>query len=123
MLACSDFTSTASSATALPPPAEYIGGPALKLRFPRCDLIGVDVNLLRQLSQCSVALDGGKRHLRLESRGGVPACPSAHLLSCFVGQSCPPSGRESPYPLTPTPQPGSQCKNGRARRQRRPRTR
>jgi hypothetical protein len=29
---------------------ENIGSPALQLRFPRCDLIGVDVELLRQLS-------------------------------------------------------------------------
>jgi hypothetical protein len=32
--------------------------PALQLRFPRCDLIGMNVELLRQLSQCSIALDG-----------------------------------------------------------------
>ena len=36
---------------------EHIGSPALELRFPRCDLIGMDVELLRQLSQCSIALD------------------------------------------------------------------
>ena len=30
---------------------ENIGSPALELRFPRCDLIGVDVELFRQLSQ------------------------------------------------------------------------
>jgi hypothetical protein len=40
---------------------ENIGSPALELRFPRCDLIGVDVELFRQLSQRSIALDGGKR--------------------------------------------------------------
>src|SRR5262249_61381657 len=39
-----------------------IGSPALERRFPRCDLIGVDVELLRQLSQGSVALDGVERH-------------------------------------------------------------
>jgi len=33
-----------------------IGSPALKLRFPRCDLVGVDVELLRKLSQRSIAL-------------------------------------------------------------------
>jgi hypothetical protein len=27
--------------------------------------MGVDVELFRQLRQCSIALDGGKRHLRL----------------------------------------------------------
>jgi hypothetical protein len=48
--------------------AENIGSPALELRFPRRDLIGVDVELLRQLSQCSVALDAGERNFRFESR-------------------------------------------------------
>jgi hypothetical protein len=60
---------------------EHIGGPALKLGLPRRDLIGMHVELVRQLSQCSIALDGGKRHLRLESRCVVPACSSAHRLS------------------------------------------
>src|SRR4029453_5994626 len=45
------------------PPNQTIGCPFLELCFPRCDLIGVDVELLRQLSQCSIALDGGKSHL------------------------------------------------------------
>src|SRR5665811_2371838 len=68
---------------------ENIGSPALKLRFPRCDLIGVDVELLRKLSQRSIALDGGKRHLRLEGRCVVPARSSAHGLSWFAGHSVP----------------------------------
>src|SRR6202165_2489873 len=55
------------------PWTENIGSPAFELRLPRCDLIRVDVELLRQLSQCSIALDGGKRHLRLEGRCVVPA--------------------------------------------------
>jgi hypothetical protein len=59
----------------------YIGSSTLELGFPRRDLIGVDVELLRQLSQCSVALDGGKRHLRLEARCVVPARSSAHGFS------------------------------------------
>ena len=58
--------------------AKNIGSSALKLRLPRCDLIGVDVELLRKLRQRSIALDGGKRHLRLESRGVIPACSSLH---------------------------------------------
>ena len=57
---------------------EHIGSSAFELRFPRCDLIGVDVELFRQLSQCSIALDGGKRHLRLEGRCVVPARSSLH---------------------------------------------
>ena len=35
---------------------ENIGSPALELRFPRCDLIGVNVELFRKLCQCSIAL-------------------------------------------------------------------
>jgi hypothetical protein len=41
----------------------------------------VDVELLRQLSQRPIALDGGKRHLRLEGRCVVPARSSLHGLS------------------------------------------
>ena len=47
-------------------------------RSIRCDLIGVGVELLGKLSQGSIALDGGKRHLRLESRCVVPARSSLH---------------------------------------------
>ena len=36
-----------------------------RLHLPRRDLIGVDVELLRQMGQCSIALDGGKCHLGL----------------------------------------------------------
>jgi hypothetical protein len=72
----------AGCAAPLPAPKpKNIGSPALKLRFPRCDLNGVDVELLRKLSQRSIALDGGKRHLRLEGRCVVPARSSAHGLS------------------------------------------
>jgi hypothetical protein len=41
----------------------------------------MDVELLGNLSQCSIALDGGKRHLRLEARCVVPARTSGHGLS------------------------------------------
>ena len=47
-------------------------------RSTRCDLIGVGVELLGKLSQGSIALDGGKRHLRLESRCVVPARSTLH---------------------------------------------
>jgi len=60
---------------------ENIGSPALQLRFPRGDLIGMDVELLRQLNQRSIALDGRKRHLCLEGRCMVPARSFAHCLS------------------------------------------
>ena len=66
---------------------ENIGSPALKLRFPRRDLIGVDVELLGKLSQCSIALDGGKRHLRLtwggSGQGGRIRVTSADLQHLF----------------------------------------
>jgi hypothetical protein len=32
------------------PRTKNIGSPALKLRFPRCDLIGMNVELLRKLN-------------------------------------------------------------------------
>jgi hypothetical protein len=58
----------------------------------------MDVELLRKLSQCSVALDSGKRQLRLESRRVVPARSSCHGLSPdSLGTACPPSGRNSTY--------------------------
>jgi hypothetical protein len=50
------------------PWTEYASGGALELRLPRCDLIGMNVELLGKLSQRSITLDGGKRHLRLEGR-------------------------------------------------------
>ena len=82
ILACSDFTSTAGWRRSVAAAGtEHIGSPALELRLPRCDLIGVDVELLRKLSQRSIALDGGKRHLRLEGRCVVPARSSGHGLS------------------------------------------
>ena len=52
--------------------------------------------MLRQLRQRPIALDGGKRHLRLESRAVVPAGSSVHGLSCSR-QSSPLSGRNSTY--------------------------
>ena len=47
---------------------DSVRSPALKLSFPGRHLIGVDVEVLGQLSYRPVALDGGKRHLCLESR-------------------------------------------------------
>ena len=41
---------------------EHIGSTALKLRLPRCDLIGMNVELLGKLPNRSIALHGGKRH-------------------------------------------------------------
>src|SRR5665647_1191926 len=54
--------------------------------------------MLGQLGQRPIALDGGKRHLRLESRAVVPARSSVHSLSCSR-RSSPLSGRNSTYRL------------------------
>jgi hypothetical protein len=43
--------------------------------------MGMNVELLGQLRQRPIALDGGKRHLRLEGRCVIPARSSAHALS------------------------------------------
>src|SRR5450830_120847 len=76
---------------------EHPGSPFKQLRFPLCDLIGMDVELLRQFCQRLIALDGGQSHLRLEYRCVVPARSSAHCLSCSRSSS-PLSGRNSTYP-------------------------
>src|ERR1700716_3984488 len=68
ILACSDFTSTAGTAGGPPPRSENLRSIALKLRFPRRNLIGVNVEMLGQLGYRPVALDGCQRHHRLEGR-------------------------------------------------------
>src|SRR5258706_3475835 len=75
---------------------ENITSPTLELRLPRRNLIGVNIEMLRQLSQRSVAVDGGERHLGLEYRCVVPALSSAHRFSCSRPSS-PLSGRNSTY--------------------------
>src|SRR3954447_4689381 len=42
----------------------------------------MNVELLRQLGQRLLALDGGQSHLRLESRCVVPTWSSGHCFSC-----------------------------------------
>src|SRR6202048_1205166 len=78
------------------PRSENSGSSPLQLRLPCRNLIGVDVEMLRQLSYRPVALDGGKRPLRLEGRCVVPARSSVHGLSCSRRLS-PLSGRNSTY--------------------------
>src|SRR4051794_4230234 len=53
--------------------AKQPGCPVEQLRLPLGDLVGMNVELLCQLGQRLLALDGGQSHLRLESRGVVPA--------------------------------------------------
>ena len=84
MLASDDSTSTAGSAVALSPGAEYICGFALKPRFPRCDLAGADVETLGRLRQRRLTLARGKRHIRLDSRNGYGADAYSSPLSMFL---------------------------------------
>ena len=44
-----------------------------QLRFPGRDLVGMDIENLRQIGQRLLALDGGQSHLCLKARGVVPA--------------------------------------------------
>src|SRR5258705_2556392 len=75
---------------------ENITSPTLELRLPRRNLIGVNIEMLRQVSQRSIDIDGGERHLGLEYRCVVPALSSAHRSSCSRPSS-PLSGRNSTY--------------------------
>src|SRR3954462_4668344 len=56
--------------------------PVEKLRLPLGDLVGMNVELLCQLGQRLLALDGSQSHLRLECRCVVPARSSRHDFSC-----------------------------------------
>src|SRR5439155_17359744 len=65
---------------------EHIGGAAFKLRFPRCDLIGMDVELLRQLSQCSVAQGGiAERKAMIDREHDLPITKQAEILKVSRG--------------------------------------
>src|SRR3954466_8538795 len=61
---------------------EHPGRPLQELSLPGRDLVGMNVKLLRQLSQRLLALHGSQGHLRFESRRVIPAWSSAHRLSC-----------------------------------------
>lgn len=50
---------------------EHTGRPFEQLGAPRCDLIGMQVIILRQLRQRLLALVRGTRHLRLKGRAAV----------------------------------------------------
>ena len=81
ILACSVFKSTGGAAASGLAAPEYPGRAFEKLRLPLRDLVGVDIELLRQLGQRLLALDRGQGHLRLEGRCVVPAGSFRHRLS------------------------------------------
>src|SRR4249920_2686603 len=65
ILACSNFTSTAGCAAPLPLPGPNTSAaPSSSCAF-HVVLIGVNVELLRKLSQSSIAFDGRECHLCL----------------------------------------------------------
>jgi hypothetical protein len=74
ILAWSDFTSTVGR-------PENPGSTFLKLRLPLRDLIGMNVEVLSQISDGAFAPDRGQSHFRLEGRCVVPAWSSGHCLS------------------------------------------
>jgi hypothetical protein len=61
--------------------SENLGSASLKMRFPRRGLVAMDVEMLRQLGDASVALDGGQSNLRVE---GPVSGSSAVVCSWFL---------------------------------------
>lgn len=64
-------------------PAEHACHSLKEVVFPLFDLVGVHVRLLGQFHQRLLAPDGGKCHLRVESRAMVSAGLSCHGTSGF----------------------------------------
>src|SRR4051794_21686953 len=62
--------------------AEHPSSPLQELSLPRRDLVGMNIELLRQFGQRLLTPYGSQGHLRFESRRVVPARSSAHRFSC-----------------------------------------
>src|SRR5271166_3021239 len=73
ILACKLFKSTLGTAASLLSWPNTPAAPSRSWLFRLGDLIGVDVELLRQFGQRLLPLNGGQSHLRLEARCVVPA--------------------------------------------------
>jgi hypothetical protein len=75
---------------------EHIGCPFLELRLPRCDLIGVDVELLRKLSQFAPF---GAASATFALKVGVWFRRGRLFMVSpdSLGTACPLSGRNSTY--------------------------
>ena len=76
---------------------EHIGCPFLELRLPRCDLIGVDVELLRKLSQGSIALMAASATFALKVAVWFRRGRLFMVSPDSLGTACPLSGRNSTY--------------------------
>jgi hypothetical protein len=86
---------------------EHIGCPFLELCFPRRDLIGVDVELLRQLGQCSIALMAASATLALKPGVWFRRGRLLIVSPDSLGTACPLSGRNSTYRLVQILEAGS----------------
>ena len=76
---------------------ENIGSPALELRFPRCDLIGMNVELFRKLCQCSIALMAASATFALKAGVWFRRGRLFIVSPDSRGTACPLSGRNSTY--------------------------
>ncbi len=86
ILACKLFKSTLEAAASLFVLAKHPGRAFEELRFPLGDLIGVDVEVLRQLGERLLPLQSGQGHLRLKARSVVPARSDAGIESPFLDE-------------------------------------
>ena len=81
IFACKLFKSTLEAAASLLSWPKNPSRAFKELGFPLGDLIGVDVELLRQFGERLLPLHSGQGHLSLEARCVVPARSLAHRLS------------------------------------------
>src|SRR3954452_6472528 len=61
---------------------EHPGSPLQELSLPGRNLVGMNIELLRQFGQRLLTPYGSQGHLRFECRRMVPAWSFAHCLSC-----------------------------------------
>src|SRR4051812_5007003 len=78
--------------------AEHPGRPLQELSLPGCDLVGMNVKLLRQFGERLLTPYGSQGHLRFESRRVVPAGSSAHRFSCSAAILAAVRQKTSTYP-------------------------
>ena len=71
--------------------------PFLKLRFPRRDLIGMNVELLGKLRQCPIALMAASATLALKAGVWFRRGRRDMVSPDSRATACPPSGRNSTY--------------------------
>ena len=80
---------------------EELQRPLQELGLPLRDLVGVDVELLRELGKGSIPFQGGQGHLGLERGRVIPSRPFHGLLSLWDGDASRPV--EQSFHLTACP--------------------